>query len=438
MQTEPEDASLLHPPLFCTGCFHKNDYGLFLIRYAYLERLIAGIFRMRMPHILSLSALVVATGLVAQPSSQTLEESLRKGTEAIHEGHYEEAENWFRAAVKASPENAPALMELGVAELGLGRPGEAVDNLRKAIALSPEMPGASLFLGIAYAQMHRVEDAIAALRREIALDPRNAQAWMWQGVVELQDGHPEKATEPFDRAAELAPNDLNILEYRGKAHSQVAFASYARMAVLDPTSWHVHRVQGQMYSQQNQHKEAIAEFLEAIKLMPNNSDLYEELGSEYRKSSALDLAQQAYSRELELSPNNPIAMYNLAKIDIETNRGAEGLELLRKVTANYANVPATYFYLGLGEFDEGNTNKALAALEKARGMSPEPELAPRIEYELSRVYRKLGRTEDANRAIHEYTRMKEKNAKLNPAVLSAISSGFGSAEVPVSEPKDKN
>ena len=193
-----------------------------------------------------------------------------------------------------------------------------------------------------------------------------------------------------------------------------------------------------MYSQQNQHKEAIAEFLEAIKLMPNNSDLYEELGSEYRKSSALDLAQQAYSKELELSPNNPIAMYNLAKIDIETNRGAEGLELLRKVTANYANVPATYFYLGLGEFDAGNTREALAALEKARGMNPEPELAPRVEYELSRVYRKLGRTEDANRAIHEYTRMKEQNAKLNPAVLSAISSGFGSAEVPATEPKSKD
>jgi Flp pilus assembly protein TadD len=286
--------------------------------------------------------------------------------------------------------------------------------------------------------MHHVEDAVTALRRETELDPKNAQAWMWQGVVELQDGHPEKATEPFDRAAELAPNDLNILEYRGKAHSQVAFASYARMAVIDPNSWHVHRVQGQMYSQQNQHKDAIAEFLEAIKQAPSNSDLYEELGGEYRKSSNLELAQQAYAKELELSPNNPIAMYNLALIDIETNRGAEGLALLRKVTANYANVPATWFYQGLGEFDSGNTDAALAALEKARGMHPEPELAPRIEYELSRVYRKLGRTEDANHAIREYTRMREQNAKLNPAVLSAISSGFGSVEVPVVEPKNKN
>jgi tetratricopeptide (TPR) repeat protein len=124
--------------------------------------------------------------------------------------------------------------------------------------------------------------------------------------------------------------------------------------------------------------------------------------------------------------------------DIETNRAALGLELLRKVTANYANVPATWFYQGLGEFDSGNTNAVVAALEKARGIHPQPELAPRIEYELSRVYRKLGRTEDANHAISEYARMREQNSKLNPAVLSAISGGFGSVEVPVVDPKNKN
>jgi tetratricopeptide (TPR) repeat protein len=103
--------------------------------------------------------------------------------------------------------------------------------------------------------------------------------------------------------------------------------------------------------------------------------------------------------------------------------------------AVYANVPATYFYLGLGEFDAGNTQEALSALEKAKAMHPDPTLAPRIEYELSRVYRKLGRMEDANRAVKEYTRLKAENAKLNPRALSAISSGFGAAEVPAAPEK---
>jgi Flp pilus assembly protein TadD len=398
------------------------------------------VFRVRMLGLI-VSTLLSATALMAQTSTSSssplLEDSLEKGTRAISAGKLEEAERWFQSAVTASPDDPTALMDLGVTKLRLGRPESAVEFLQHAIARNPELQGANLFLGIAYAQMHRLDEARQALRHEAAVDAKNPQVYMWQGIVELQDGHPEKATEPLDRAAELAPDDLNILEYRGKAHSDVAFASYARMAVIDPNSWHVHRVQGQVYSRQNQHKEAIAEFLEAIKQAPQNSDLYEELGGEYRKSNDLDLAQQAYSKELELSPNNPIAMYNLARIDIETNRTQEGLQLLRKVISDYAGVPATYFYLGLGEFDSGNTKEALAALEKARAMHPEPELAPRVEYEIARVYRKLGRTDDANRAIREYTRLKAQNAKFNPNVLSVVSSGFGGADVP-QEPKGKN
>jgi tetratricopeptide (TPR) repeat protein len=398
------------------------------------------IFRMRITHLLLVVACMIGVRsgnaqAGSEPLSTSLDTALQNGAEAVRAGKFNDAERWFQIAVKASPDNSTALMDLGVAELRLGKPEEAVDLLRRAVERSPETPGANLFLGIALAQMHRVDEASTAFSHEIALDPKNAQAQMWLGVVELQAGHPEKATEPLDRAAELAPDDLNILEYRGNAHSDVAFASYARMAAIDPKSWHVHKVQARMYAQQSQHKEAIAELLEAIKIMPNDSDLYEELGNEYRNSSALDLAQSAFEKELALSPNNPIAMYNLAKIDIEANHSQEGLELLQKVVANYANVPATYFYLGLGELDTGKPAEAVVALEKARGMHPEPELAPRIEYELSRVYRKLGRIEESNQAIHEYTRLKAQNSRLNPAALSAITAGFGSASVPVAEPK---
>jgi tetratricopeptide (TPR) repeat protein len=380
---------------------------------------------------------ILVLPLIAAQATQSPEsgvgEDLRKGTEAIRGGKGEEAEKWFKAALQADPNNPDALMEFGVAELRVGKPADGVDALKRAVALEPRMQGANLFLGIGYAQMHKVEECVAALHRELELDPKDAQAELWLGIVELQDGHPEKATEPLDRASELAPNDLNILQYRGKAHSAVAFASYARMAVIDPNSWHVHDVQGQMYSQTSQHKEAIAEFQEAIKQAPNNGDLYEELGEEYRKAASLDLAQQAFEKELELSPSNPVAMYNLAKIDIETNHDEDGLGLLRKVVASYSGYAATYFYLGLGEFETGQTNQALADLEKSQSMHPEPDLAPRIEYQLARVYRKLGRMDDANHAVREYTRLKAENSKLNPAVLSAISSGFGEAGVPTTQ-----
>lgn len=379
-----------------------------------------------------------AQALPENPAGPSDEEAFRKGAEAIQAGRFADAANWMSTAVKQNPRNPVAQMELGVAELRLGKPVEASSALRQAIALQPDMQGANLFLGIAYTQMNRLDDAVAALEREIGLNPQNSQAQMWLGVVEMKAGHPEKATGPLDRAAELSPNDLNILEYRGKAHSDVAHDSYARMASIDPNSWHVHKVQGQLFAMQDKHTEAIAEFVEAIRNAPGNSDLYEELGNEYRKSGALDLAKKTFQNELELSPNNPIAMYNLAGIDIERNQAETGVPLLLKVISNYANAPAAYYFLGLGQSQLGKPSEAVAALEKALTMHPEPELAPRIEYELSRAYRKLGKIAESDWAIKEYRRLKAENAKKYPALRENADTGqdHGQTAVPVSPAKN--
>jgi tetratricopeptide (TPR) repeat protein len=372
------------------------------------------------------------------PSTQPSGDALHKGTEAMQAGKFADAEKWFSAAVKVNPENADARMELGVAELRLGKAKEATEDLRDAITRNPQIPGANLFLGIAYAQMHLLNESIDALSREIELNPKNAQAQMWLGVVELQAGHPEKATDPLDRAAELEPNNLNILDYRGKAHNDVAYESYARMATIDPHSWHVHKVQAEFYGHEKQYKLAVAEYLEAIKAAPGNSDLYEELGDAYRQAGSLDLAQHAYAKELELSPNNPIAMYNLGQIDIETGNAEKGLQLLRTVTVNYQNSPTTYFYLGLGEFETGDTDGSAATMEKALGMHPDPNLTPRIEYELSRIYRKLGRIADSEKAIQEYTRLKAQNAKQNSDAEKNAAEGPGATNSAAPQLQDKN
>jgi len=175
------------------------------------------------------------------------------------------------------------------------------------------------------------------------------------------------------------------------------------------------KVQAEFYGHEKQYKQAVAEYLEAIKIAPNNFDLYEELGDIYRQSDSLKLARDAYGKELQLSAKNPIAMYNLGQIDIETGESEKGLQLLRAVVTNYEGVPAAYFYLGIGEFETGKTAEAALALEKSLSMQPDPNLKPRIEYQLARVYRQLGRNADADQAIHKYTRLKEQNAKQNSA-----------------------
>ena len=339
-------------------------------------------------------------------SSTQKNDALQAGSDALQAGNFPEAESQLLDAARADPANPVAQMELGVAELRLGKPAEAAAALSRAITLAPQLLGANLFLGIAYVQLNHLDDAATALQREIELNANDGEAQMWLGIVELKAGRPELATGPLDRAAELAPNDLNILEYRGEAHSQMAHDSYARMATIEPGSWHVHKVQGQLYSMQNRHTDAIEEFLAAIQGSPDNSDLYEELGNEYRKAAHFDLALQAYQKEMQLSPNNPIAMYGVASIEIERNQAEQGIPLLQKVISNYANAPAAYFYLGLGQSELGKPEDAVASYEKALALHPDNELAARIQYERAQAYKSLGRMTEARAAISEFSRLK--------------------------------
>ena len=361
--------------------------------------------------LLSLASLALSTAVAARQTS--VEQHFRLGAQAMHNGHYDEAERQFRLASQAAPELAEAHLDLGLALLREGRSEDAAHELDTATRLDPQAEGAHMFLGISYYQMHRLDEARAALQQEIGIDGSNAQALMWLGVVELAAGHPEKAVTPLDRAAELSPKDLTLLDYRGQAHSQVARDSYAQIYKLDPHSWHVHRLQAELYAEQDRHRDAITEYLAAIQSAPRDADLYETLGEEYRKTSQLDLAQDAYKKELQLSPRNGVAMYNLGSIDIERDNARDGVPLLEEVVKFYANAPVAKYYLGRGLAALNRNDEAVRYLQEAVQGEPSGEIAKRSYYELAHIYRKMQRSTDAQLALSNYLKLKEQMDKQN-------------------------
>ena len=352
-------------------------------------------------------ALLLTCGFAFFPASgqdKSIEDAFRRGATAMHDGRTQEAEAAFRDAIRLEPTLAMAHLDLG---LVLGREGkfeEAIASLSEALRLDPAIDGGHLFRGIFLHQSNRQDEARTELQKEIDLHPSNAEALTWLGMVQLAAGHPEKAVGPFDRAAELQPNDLNLLEVRGRAHNLVARDSYARMARLDPSSWHVHRVQAELFADEGKHTQAIAEYEAAIKLQDRNPDLYEGIGDEYRKLNQLDAAKRAYSRELELSPQNAVAMYDLGSTDIELGDNSAGIPLLQAMTEVYPGSPVAEYYLGRGLAADGKDSEAVAWLEKSAQADADGEVGERSYYELSRVYRRLQQPGEAQRAVAEYNR----------------------------------
>lgn len=354
-----------------------------------------------------------ATG--SQGQSSQVQEAFQRGALAMHNGRVADAERAFRDAVKLAPSMPDAHLDLGLALGREGKSTEAIASLERAVALDPKMPSAHMFLGIFLYQANRRDEAVKALQEEITLDPKNAEAMTWLGIVELAAGRPERAVVPFDRAAEISPNDLNLLEYRGKAHSQVARDSYAKMAQIDPNSWQVHKVRAELLAEDDKHTDAVKEYEAAIRGEARNADLYEGLGDEYRQMNDLEQARRVYAKELELNPLNPIAMYNLGSTDIDLGDHAAGVPLLEAMLERYHGAPVAEYYLGRGLAGEGKDADAAARLERSAQADPESEIAKRSYYELARLYRKMQRPADAEKALREYNRLRESQEKASAA-----------------------
>jgi Flp pilus assembly protein TadD len=328
----------------------------------------------------------------------------REGAEQMHAGNASAAEAAFRKATELDPSFAPARLDLGLAQLKEGKLVEAIASIKKSLELDPASPGAHLFLGIAEYQSNDA-DALRDLHLALKEDPNNVQALTWIGIVELNTGHPELASEPLDRASELAPKDENVLDYRVQAHMAVAKQSYTALYKLDPASWRMHRLNAVIDAQADDHKGAIAEYQLAIKLAPNDAELYEGLGWEYRKLGHADEAAKAFAEQLKLSPGNPIAMYNLGSAQVDSGHEREALPLLQQVVKIYNHPTGADYYLGRALAAEGQEKEAVLAFQSATTL--DGEMQRRAWYQLSQTYRHLGKTDEARAAAVKYEQLKK-------------------------------
>ena len=363
-------------------------------------------WKVQRPQVLLVWVSMLAGGISSAAQNSQVEATFERGAKAMRSGQTSAAEEAFRDAVRLAPQMAEAHLDLGLVLGREGKTDEAIASLKKALELNPDAMSAHMFLGIFLYQNHQAEEAMKELQKELTTHPDNAEALSWLGTVELGIGDAAHAAAAFDRAYELSPDDLNVLEFRGRAHNMVAKDSYSRLARLAPGSWHVHRVQAELYAEEGKHADAANEFQAAIKSQPNNPDLYENLGDEYRSMSQLEAAASAYRKGLELGPANPIAMYNLGSTEVEMGNSTSGVPLLLSMNKAYPGSPVAEYYLGRGLSSLGKDEEAIEWLKKSASGASSGEAAKRSYYELTRLYRKMHRPDQERAAMAEYNRLR--------------------------------
>jgi tetratricopeptide (TPR) repeat protein len=379
--------------------------------------------------------LFVASLAWAQDSA--IEDRFRQATEAMREGHLDEAGASFASIAKDSPNFAEAHLNLGLVREEQGRNEEAAVSFQRALTLKPRLRGANMFLAVAEYRMNHFKDATAALKKETAYYPSDANAWMWLGVVLLAAENPEEAAVALDRAAKLAPGNVDILYHRGRAHLLISKNSYEKMFKADPNSWRVHQVLAQADAESDRDEDAISEYAAAIKLAPNQPGLHEELGAEYQKTGKPEAAEGELRKELELDPNNVLARYKLGILQIEQGNAAAGKDAIEAVLKQNPRIKNAAYYLGRAEMQLGNDAGAAEDFKRAVAADSDAEIVQQSWYQLGIVYRRMHRLPEAQQALATFQKLKDEETEHQRQSLEKKKKAQGVNETP-QDPSPRN
>jgi tetratricopeptide (TPR) repeat protein len=129
----------------------------------------------------------------------------KRGVAAGKAGNLERAVTELRAAVKASPENHAARLNLGTALALSGDLDAAIAQYREAIRLEPKSSQAHFNLAVLLAKRADVEAALDHFRQAVQLDPHYLTAHLGLADLAIQTGDLAAAAAHYGRVVEIEP-----------------------------------------------------------------------------------------------------------------------------------------------------------------------------------------------------------------------------------------
>ena len=125
-------------------------------------------------------------------------------------------------------------------------------------------------------------EAVLAFMEAVRLDPDLAEAHFRLALGFESVGKQEEAQGEYKKAVE----------------------NYKKYLADNPDDAEAHYALGQTYAGLGQYSEAIREYREATKRKDDDSDMYYDLGVAHTKLAQYDAAAAAFSKSLELDPDN--------------------------------------------------------------------------------------------------------------------------------------
>ena len=332
--------------------------------------------------------------LAWQTVSPEAMQHMQAGIEADKQRHYEVAIAEFKKVTELEPTLPAGFVNLGQAYMENHDFGGAIAPLKHALELSPDLTAAHRLLGYALLSQGYASEAVPHLEKS------NDQAAL--GIAQIQSGQLSEAVVNLEAALAKRPNDPDLLYYLGRAAGLRSKQSIDAMLSAYPDSARAHQALGENYFVLRQMPQAEKEFREALKLQPNLPEVHLELGMVYAGASQWDKAEQEFRAQSKLQPGNAEAAYRLGSSLLQQGRAREALVELQRANRLLPDMPETLYSLGKAASLQGDSKSAEGAWLKVIAIEKKSSLAAQAHFALAGLYRKQGKSSDAEREMQEF------------------------------------
>lgn len=322
---------------------------------------------------------------------------LQAGTEADKQRHFDVAIAEFKKVTELAPKLPDGFVNLGQAYMENQDYGSAIPPLKRALELAPDSVAAHQLMGYALLAQGYNAEAIPHLQK--------VQDQTALGIAQIGAGQLQQAVENLQAALAKHPNDPDLLYYLGRASGLLSKQSIDTLLAAYPDSARAHQALAENYFVLRQMPQAEKEFREALRLRPDTPELHLELGLVYAGSSQWAKAEEEFRAQSKLQPGNAEATYRLGSALLQQGRAREAWAELERSNRLEPDMPETLYSLGKAAALAGDLAAAEKAWTKLLSIEKTGSLAAQTHFALAGLYRKQGKTAEAERETQEFQKL---------------------------------
>lgn len=281
------------------------------------------------------------------------------------EKKFDEASGWLDKVLMQDTENYEAMLFSCQLKLAQGQAGLAVTNLEKMAKVYPKSPLVQYQMAVANYAQNDLTKSLNCAARAVALNPNFTEAVLLMAQLQIKSQNPSAAIAALEAQLEKQPQQLQ-----------------AKLLLAD-----AYRMQGRV-------SDALALYVPLEKTMPQNAQIPMLEGSAYLQLTNAIGARKAFSRVLELEPDNLTAVEQLVDLDLAEKQFGAARQRLQAVADNpvaagkISRPLELQLLLAKVGLAAGDNAQAEAALQKAIALAPEKQGARLL---LAQLYHDTGK-----------------------------------------------